>query len=184
MSVKVLGDLMYLNILKSEMLYESALALHVTPDVADVIHDLRRRITVSALAVEQMTPHVTVLFLGRMKGELLLKLHRAFEVVVGSSVEARLMHISTFDLGGDYVNAHIQLQSAALLELHEKARQVCARHDWNPQTKYVGSRYVPHLTIYDRVVLSTPAELTQCRIASTRTTLVNPHLMVRQVLSA
>jgi 2'-5' RNA ligase len=135
-----------------EALYESALVLGLPGPLAEAVEDLRARLAWEAPAEHQLTPHLTVLFLGRMPGSRLLELHHVLSGLRPVEAGIGLGGLETFGSGSTVTNLHLRVTGdAAVRALHERALESCRAAGWEPQTRYLGGAYVPHITVFDQV---------------------------------
>lgn len=164
--------------------YEAALVFGLPQPVAAAVKCLRIQLAWEAPGEYQLTPHITVLFLGRIEGARLLDLHRALSWLRPVEIEVKIGGFGTFVSGSKVTNLHLRvLAGTAIRNLHHRALETCRAVGWEPQTPYLGDRYEPHISIFDRVdvevdrlILPTPPP----NIAGT-VTLHDLHLFAKRI---
>lgn len=159
--------------------YTCAIAYGLPAPVSQLVLELRARL---ALRPERprLLPHLTVLFLGRTTGAGLQMLQRALGRLASATAEVVLDDLGVFMSGAFVHNVHIAVvPQGDILSVHARALDVCADIGWRPQTAYVRERYVPHISIYDRIEVPAAAVATLPRqpLAGRAVRLDDPHLI-------
>jgi len=132
--------------------YDSALVFGLPARLAAAVEELRGKLPWEVPADDQLVPHLTVLFLGRMEGAKLLDLQRAFADLRPVEVDIGLGDLDTFVSASRVSNLHLRVRGdAGLRTLHQRALKACRAAGWEPQTLYLENRYLPHITIVDGV---------------------------------
>lgn len=135
--------------------YESALVFAVDNRLHETVLKLRRTLPYSALEEFQLEPHLTVLYLGTMRSKVLLELWEGLQALKPQFLRLQSDGFGVFRRGNTITNLHIRVRSSvALMALHNRALETCRSYQWAPSTKYIGSRYVPHVSVFDRVEIS------------------------------
>lgn len=132
--------------------YEAALVLAVPPAVGDLVRELRGRLRLPAPPEHQLVPHVTVLFLGHAGGAWLRRTTPVLEALKSSRVTATLCGLGSFVEQGRVRNLHLRLgRTRGLRDLHSRAINASSELGWIPSTPYIHERYLPHISVYDRI---------------------------------
>ena len=135
--------------------YECALAYDLSPALRMAVLSLRRGLGLPAPPEFQLTPHLTLLYVGRLESRALLGLDDVFRSIAFSrptvTVGGRLRAFST---GGRVVNVHLPVVPAkAVRSEHRRVFRAFTAYGFTAQTPYVEERYVPHVSVVDRVDL-------------------------------
>lgn len=154
--------------------YESALVLDLPADLRDAVLDRRRDLGLVE-AGDQLEPHLTVCFLGRMMGAQLARLADALAALeLPARVPVALDGVGCFRRGRVVTNVHLRVRpEAGLCALHQRVLEVGRRFPWFAPGRHVGPGWTPHISIADRVELTDVAPTA----AAGAHDLVHPHLI-------
>jgi 2'-5' RNA ligase len=135
--------------------YECALAYDVSPALRSAVWSLRRGLELPAPPEFQLTPHITLLYVGRLEGRSLLALDAVFRSIEPSRATVTVGgRLSAFSTGGSVVNVHLPVWPARVVRAeHRRVLRAFTAQGFAPQTPYVEERYVPHVSVVDRVNL-------------------------------
>jgi 2'-5' RNA ligase len=150
-----------LPLLGPSVMYESALVFWLPPAEQAYVEALRCALDWPAPPEYQLVPHVTVLFLGRMHGSELVRLHSVLGTMVSTVVDSDIVGLGCFSSEETISNVHLRLEGRQLRQFHDRCFDACIAAGWQPQTPYVRDRYVPHVSVFDRVrmpLIAYPAE--------------------------
>lgn len=132
--------------------YETALVFDVSRAVHAAVARLRERSVLSGHASWQARPHLTILFVGFPDRETLERLERALRGPPFATLEVPLSGFGCFETQGVITNLHIAVEPVPeLLAVHEWARSRCESVGWQPPPEYVGSHYLPHITVFGEI---------------------------------
>lgn len=138
--------------------YESALVFGLPDALNDYVEELRRELALPAPSEDMLAPHLTVLFVGHWTAETLEYYRRAIASLAPVRVEVVFSKLGFFGTREGISNVHLAVESErGLRSLHAKAIVECAAAGWTPQTDFLGPRYSPHVSVFDRLAL--PASL-------------------------
>lgn len=133
--------------------YESALVLPLDPSSCDKVNALRRAHVFDATPSKQLTPHLTLLFIGSVSGVALSNLLGALNPMqeLGFTT-ACLDAVGWFDTQPDLGNAHL-LPSAQqpFHAMHMTAERYAEETGWSRVTPWSDDAYCPHVTIWQDV---------------------------------
>ena len=135
-----------------DTLYESALVLRLPKPIEKWIESLRKDISslMTPMSAIIVTPHITVLYLGKRNISELLVLHDAFADIEPFFSDITLLKFNTFITRGKVINLHLRFKpEAEIKRLHYQALEIYENRDFIPRTKYIRDQYVSHLSIFD-----------------------------------
>lgn len=133
--------------------YESALVLPLDHSSCENVNALRRAHAFGAPPWKQLTPHLTLLFIGSVSGAALLKVLGALSPMRAlGSTAAYLDAVGWFDTEPYLGNAHL-LPSARqpFHAMHMAAERYAEETGWSRVTPWSGDAFCPHVTIWEDV---------------------------------
>lgn len=138
---------------ESTALHECAIVLSL--DAALHRRILRaRRAFGSALAANQLEPHITLLYCGVRGSDEIVRLEAIAQRFSVREVEFGIMGMGQFSTAaGVITNLHYRLDSTSLHALHAEIVLAYSDAGFAHCTPYVGPRYQPHISLLDRVVV-------------------------------
>jgi 2'-5' RNA ligase len=140
------------------VLHECAIVLSLEPALQDLVLRARRRFA-SAMAANQLEPHITLLYCGVRGPAEIARLSAIAERHAMREVEFRVDGVGQFsNAAGVVTNLHYRVESPALHALHADVVAAYSDAGFVPRTRYQGALYRPHISILDRVILS-PADM-------------------------
>jgi len=139
--------------------HECAIVLAVDAGLREQVEAERRRFGSEQVVERQLDPHITLLYGGFQPPATLRRLDALARAFAGEEIEVVLDGVDVFaNRNGFITNIHYRIRSDALYALHRAALRGFAELSLPLQTSYVDAHYVPHLSIFDRVLL--PKDLT------------------------
>jgi 2'-5' RNA ligase len=142
----------FMSAFDEHLRYAAALVLALPADLGDLVLELRRRLPRLGPASRQLPPHLTVLFLGEGDGRILAALQQGLLALAPVAVAVELGPAGVFTHARSVTNLHLTVRErGSLRDLHRRAIGVCAGRGWEPQTVYLRERYVPHISLFDRI---------------------------------
>jgi 2'-5' RNA ligase len=138
--------------------YESALVFRLPEPITAFMNDLRTRYPLRAPAADQLSPHVTVVYLGVMPAPSLRALKTYLQPHLdGMTAEVAISGFGTFGVAPAPRNWHLTLASAApLAAVRARLSAICMAVGWRPPPSQYGLAFTPHLTIWDRFTGALP----------------------------
>lgn len=150
------ANILCLPLIAPEVAYLSALVLVPSANVLAAVDAVRRAHRIDDAVVDP--PHVTLLFLGRPPGRLLLELHAALHAASTVRPRAETAGMAVFRSNGLVTNIHLRLApNPALEQAHGMLLDTARKFAWFAPGPFAGASYLPHISIYDRISLD-PAE--------------------------
>ncbi|RSZ58877.1 2'-5' RNA ligase family protein [Massilia atriviolacea] len=134
--------------------HECALVLSVDQTLVDHVTAQRHRFGTDDVIARQLDPHITLLYGGFQPPEVLRQLETLATELAPAQAEFQVSSVGTFtNRNGFVTNVHFRVESGQLHDLHMRALHRYAELGLRLQTSYVGAQYVPHLSIFDRILL-------------------------------
>lgn len=134
------------------MYYETAFVFDASDELRLAVMRLRQQSILSNLANRQARPHLTILFLGFPDAGTLALLEKELRNPPFESLEVPLSGVDCFETHGIMTNLHLLVEPIPQLkEIHDWARSRCEVIGWQPPQSYVGTRYIPHITIFGNI---------------------------------
>lgn len=175
------AGLVTLSTVTSTARWECAVVYTLSVDCSAYVESLRGELSFPAPDEFQLMPHLTLLYVGLVPGSLLLRLARKLAISSLGDVQVETgPSIGTFPSTGRISNVHLSVvQEQAVRAVHSKVFHSFRDEGWIPQTDTVLDRYVPHISIFDRVDLGQDARqrISEVRPTQQRFVLRNPAWM-------
>lgn len=134
--------------------YEVAWVAPIGGVARDIIEDIRKKSSIPRPREHQLRPHLTILFLGALPASSLAEVLPALEASAGDVPGFCLEEWGAFTIDGRVVNLHLRASPRApLVALHRRAFGVARNLGWSNPSEFTGDRYVPHVSVFDRVDL-------------------------------
>jgi len=131
--------------------YESAAAYGLPAPLERAILEWREKALPYALRQEQLVPHLTACFFGRMRGHELRALLEAVHTRPWRELCVELGPLGAFRRGESIANMHIAVRpGAALMDAHRRLLEIGGRFAWFSPGRYVGAGYTPHISLVDQ----------------------------------
>jgi 2'-5' RNA ligase len=132
--------------------YEVALVYAVPPDLGAWIFSYRISRVGIVQAREQIEPHLTLCYFGRMDGTGLHDLMASLMKLDWPDLLVEIRGVGTFHRNSRVSNVHLVLNPYPdLTALHYRALSCGKTFQWFEPDPYTGSAYFPHISIIDGV---------------------------------
>jgi 2'-5' RNA ligase len=100
-------------------------------------------------------PHVTLLFLGRIKGTHVVQFQTALDGSCPRHFDMETAGLGTFGKNGRVTNLHIRLAaSVPFMDAHRVLLDKAKEFEWFSAGAYAGVSYTPHVSIYRSIDLA------------------------------
>lgn len=153
MTWQPLSNVLHLH--DSNVKHECAIVLSLDPTLRNSVESARRESSWAAVAGDQLDPHITLLYCGVRQGSELADIIALARRFSSREVEFRLSGVGTFrDRRGRITNIHYQVTSEQVEAFHREVLEAYRLMGMDFRTPYVGSAYVPHISIFDRLTAS------------------------------
>ena len=134
--------------------HECALVLSVEPELHNHVIVERHRFANDEVIARQLDPHITLLYGGFQPPEVLRQMEQLAISLATARVSFEIGDIATFsNRNGFITNIHFRVHSEQLHALHLDALRRYGELGLKLQTAYAGPHYVPHMSVYDRILL-------------------------------
>lgn len=133
--------------------YDAAFVYLLPDELARAIAALRRALADFGARETQLTPHATVVYLGRRTGAQLL---RCAGLLLQAGPAAAATAVEGFGYFGDdsvVGNLHCRLEPTALARQHVRCLDLLATIGEKADTPFVRERYRPHISLFDGIAL-------------------------------
>lgn len=128
--------------------YQSALVYALPPLLSDQIN--RWRGLFGSQARSQLTPHMTLCFLGDLGGLQAFRLWEALGREIWPSITVEILGVGAFGKSGSVSNTHLVLRAEqSLIELHERALKIGQAFPEFEPGPHTGEGWTPHISIVD-----------------------------------
>ncbi len=131
--------------------YDAALVSSVTSKITARVQDIRSRLRGNVAHGAKLPPHITLLYLGIMKGPELERFAADCGKFAGRVCEAVIIGLDCFQEGGRIINLHIRLSSMKLRDLHFELFDLAVNRGLSPDKTHALDRYQPHISIVDQI---------------------------------
>jgi 2'-5' RNA ligase len=136
------------------LIYQAALVFGLPHELAAIVSSLRAKWALPAPPEHQLVPHLTVLFLGNGPGLRLQPVLHALYGLLPIAKETCVNGVGTFrSSAGTANNVHLLAEATGLHQLHRRAYEVCCGSGWEPADQFLFERYVPHISVFDRIAV-------------------------------
>lgn len=130
--------------------YHSAWVFLLPPAIRELVYRLRQTTLLPGHPCRGLLPHLTVLYLGLLRGDRLIDIAQRLAFISFLPIETNICGLGTFGTEARINEIHLSVGlTPNMLDLHLRTLELCESIGHPAQTPFVRDQYVPHICIVD-----------------------------------